>query len=185
MPKNTFFNLPEAKRQLLLNSCWEEFTRVSYADASINRIVQQAHIPRGSFYQYFENKEDAFQYLLLDISTMFWDTLRPYFRANPTDLTSALQSAFDMWFLTAGPLESGASRALQLLRVNPFLDWFQVLSLNPASEGQYSPVFSLACCAFCNSCKQAVLSPETTQTLREKLSALLQRLCCSGRTAYF
>lgn len=33
-------------------------------EASIANIVKDANIPRGSFYQYFEDKEDAFYYLL-------------------------------------------------------------------------------------------------------------------------
>ena len=46
-----------------MDAAWEEFTTNSYTDASINRIIQKAHIPRGSFYQYFQDKEDLFWYL--------------------------------------------------------------------------------------------------------------------------
>jgi AcrR family transcriptional regulator len=33
-------------------------------EASISNIVKEAEIPRGSFYQYFEDKEDVFVYVL-------------------------------------------------------------------------------------------------------------------------
>ena len=41
-----------------------EFSRVSYTDASINQIIQNAGISRGSFYTYFIDKDDLFSYLL-------------------------------------------------------------------------------------------------------------------------
>mgnify|MGYP001319008504 CR=1 FL=1 len=64
MPRLTFFNLPEHKKQTLLDAAIEEFSRVPLAEASIANIVKAADIPRGSFYQYFENKEDLYFYLL-------------------------------------------------------------------------------------------------------------------------
>ncbi|WP_347551125.1 TetR family transcriptional regulator [Pseudalkalibacillus hwajinpoensis] len=64
MPKQTFFNLKEEKKQTLINAAKKEFSRVSLYDASISNILKTAGIPRGSFYQYFEDKEDAFFYLL-------------------------------------------------------------------------------------------------------------------------
>ena len=64
MPKETFFNLPPAKREKLVEAAVNEFARKSCAEASINRIIQAAEIPRGSFYQYFFGKTDLFQYVL-------------------------------------------------------------------------------------------------------------------------
>lgn len=64
MPKQTFFNLPKDKKEALLNAAIAEFSRVPLFDASISNIIKEAGIPRGSFYQYFEDKEDIFFYLL-------------------------------------------------------------------------------------------------------------------------
>ncbi|MGE8203270.1 TetR/AcrR family transcriptional regulator [Heyndrickxia sp. NPDC080065] len=64
MPKLTFFNLPEDKKQMLIHALQKEFSRVPLYEASISNIVKSAGIPRGSFYQYFEDKEDAFFFLL-------------------------------------------------------------------------------------------------------------------------
>ncbi|WP_226658774.1 TetR/AcrR family transcriptional regulator [Pseudalkalibacillus hwajinpoensis] len=64
MPKATFFNLKEEKRQILIDAAKQEFSRVSLYEASISNILKTAGIPRGSFYQYFDDKEDAFFYLL-------------------------------------------------------------------------------------------------------------------------
>ena len=66
MPSATFFNLPGEKRRRLLDAAWEEMTAVSFDKVSINRIIQNAGIPRGSFYQYFTDKLELFRFLLSD-----------------------------------------------------------------------------------------------------------------------
>lgn len=64
MPKETFFNLPEEKRTLITDIAIDEFGNRDYGDVSISRIVARAGIAKGSFYQYFEDKEDLHGYLL-------------------------------------------------------------------------------------------------------------------------
>jgi AcrR family transcriptional regulator len=64
MPKPTFFNLPADKRQAIIEVAIDEFIEQSYAAASISRIVARAGIAKGSFYQYFADKQDLFLYLL-------------------------------------------------------------------------------------------------------------------------
>lgn len=64
MPKNTFYNLSKEKRDRILEASSDEFSSNSYELASINRIVRGADIAKGSFYQYFENKEDLYRYVV-------------------------------------------------------------------------------------------------------------------------
>ncbi|WP_338450593.1 TetR family transcriptional regulator [Niallia oryzisoli] len=64
MPKLTFFNLAESKRKTLIEAAEKEFAKSPLYEASIANIVKMAGIPRGSFYQYFEDKEDLYFYLL-------------------------------------------------------------------------------------------------------------------------
>lgn len=64
MPKQTFYKLPQEKQERILAAAKREFTQVRYSDASINQIIRDAGIPRGSFYQYFEDKKDIFLYFL-------------------------------------------------------------------------------------------------------------------------
>ncbi|OHW61815.1 fatty acid metabolism regulator protein [Andreesenia angusta] len=64
MPKNTFFNLSEEKRARIVESSIEEFSSNPYEVASINQIVKHSEIAKGSFYQYFENKEDLYKHLV-------------------------------------------------------------------------------------------------------------------------
>jgi len=64
VPKQTFFNLPEEKRQAIVDVAIDEFADNDYRNASVSRIVARAGIAKGSIYQYFENKRDLFMYLL-------------------------------------------------------------------------------------------------------------------------
>ena len=64
MPKDTFFNLPKDKRTLICNVAIAEFAEYSFDQASINRIVAESGIAKGSYYQYFEDKQDLFSYIL-------------------------------------------------------------------------------------------------------------------------
>lgn len=64
MPKQTFFNLKEDKKEKIEKALIKEFSRNSFEKASISNIILEANIPRGSFYQYFEDKEDAIYYII-------------------------------------------------------------------------------------------------------------------------
>ena len=64
MPKQTFFNLPEEKREVIINAAIDEFAEYGLENASTNRIVANSGISKGSFYQYFEDKQDVFMYLM-------------------------------------------------------------------------------------------------------------------------
>jgi len=67
MPTNTFNNLSEEKQKRIFNAAVREFAARRFREASINQIVKDALIPRGSFYQYFEDKEDLYLYVLAEI----------------------------------------------------------------------------------------------------------------------
>lgn len=64
MPKETFFNLPDDKKNLIISSAIDEFSTASYNTASINQICKKAKIPKGSFYQYFVDKLDLYVYIM-------------------------------------------------------------------------------------------------------------------------
>ncbi len=67
MPKSTFFNLSEEKRKRIFNAAVKEFAARRFNEASINKIVKEAKIPWGSFYQYFNDKEDIYRYVYTEI----------------------------------------------------------------------------------------------------------------------
>lgn len=64
MPKQTFFNLRDDKKEKIEKALIKEFSHNTFEKASISSIILEANIPRGSFYQYFEDKEDAIYYII-------------------------------------------------------------------------------------------------------------------------
>lgn len=64
MPKSTFYRISEDKQKRIINAARNEFLSVPYSEVSINKIIKEADIPRGSFYQYFDGKEDLLQCVL-------------------------------------------------------------------------------------------------------------------------
>ena len=71
MPTERFYNLPAEKKKVICNAAIEEFTRVPFDKASINKIIQAAGISRGSFYTYFEDKRDVLGYIFEDAADSF------------------------------------------------------------------------------------------------------------------
>ncbi|MBM4273980.1 MAG: TetR/AcrR family transcriptional regulator [Deltaproteobacteria bacterium] len=59
----TFRHLPPDKQERVLTAALEEFADKGYHQASLNKVVAQAGIAKGSIYQYFPNKEGLFSFL--------------------------------------------------------------------------------------------------------------------------
>lgn len=95
MCTETFLRLPEEKRTRFLNAAWEEFTSVHFTDVSINQIVRRAGIPRGSFYQYFSDKDDLLAYLLEEVRNYVKEEYRRVLRNNGGDVFQAQLDLFD------------------------------------------------------------------------------------------
>ncbi len=64
MPKQTFFNLSESRQKMILDAALTEFGSRPFEYANISEIIRETGISRGSFYQYFDDKSDLFDYLL-------------------------------------------------------------------------------------------------------------------------
>jgi AcrR family transcriptional regulator len=64
MPKTTFLNLPEKKRNFIETVAIDEFAEFGFENATINSIVSAAGIAKGSFYQYFDDKKDLFLHII-------------------------------------------------------------------------------------------------------------------------
>jgi TetR/AcrR family transcriptional regulator len=59
----TFRHLPPDKQERVLDAALAEFAEQGYQAASLNRVVAQAGIAKGSLYQYFPNKEGIFNFI--------------------------------------------------------------------------------------------------------------------------
>ena len=86
MPKERFFHLPEEKRKRIYQAAYEELSRVPYDELSINQIIRRAGIPRGSFYQYFQDKEDLLAYLMEGFQGCFMEAVRKTIRDSGGDI---------------------------------------------------------------------------------------------------
>ena len=95
MPSTTFYNLPAEKRERLLSAARAEFARAPYEEASVNRMIRAAGIPRGSFYMYFTDKEELFRFLMETYSGMLSDWMGAQLARNGGDLFAAFLSLFD------------------------------------------------------------------------------------------
>ncbi|HKL47031.1 MAG TPA: TetR/AcrR family transcriptional regulator [Candidatus Izemoplasmatales bacterium] len=64
MPKQTFFNLNKEKRNKITTAAIDEFADKVYEQVNLSDVIKKAEIPRGSFYQYFNDKKDLYLHLL-------------------------------------------------------------------------------------------------------------------------
>lgn len=75
LPTKTFWSLPDDKRNIIFVTALEEFADNGYPVASTNKICRTAGISKGSMFQYFDNKEDLFLFVvrkaLRDIIDMY------------------------------------------------------------------------------------------------------------------
>ncbi len=73
MPKDTFFNLDESKREKIVKAAKAEFLNNPLRKARVSNIVTEASIPRGSFYQYFEDLDDLYYYIVEQVFAEIFD----------------------------------------------------------------------------------------------------------------
>lgn len=121
MCTETFRRLPEEKRTRFLEAAWAEFNRVSIAEVSINQIVQKAGVPRGSFYQYFSDKDDLFWYLMMSVGNHYISAYREVVRQAEGNLFKAQELAFEGFTSEALKEDPLFERCLRLLQLNPGL----------------------------------------------------------------
>ncbi|MGI6028020.1 MAG: TetR/AcrR family transcriptional regulator [Candidatus Heteroscillospira sp.] len=122
MPTGTFFRLPEEKKQRLIEAAWREFTRTKLTETSINRIIQDAGIPRGSFYQYFKDKDDLLQYLIGDIKLYFTMLFRGELRDSGGNIFSVPLKMYDKIIKESGEINPEVQRCMDFGRLNPGID---------------------------------------------------------------
>ena len=98
MPKQTFFNLAEEKRNVIIDAAIDEFAEYGLENASTNRIVENSGISKGSFYQYFEDKQDVFMYLL----TVLEREKMEYFKGKHPPSSNMDTFGYFRWMIKTG-----------------------------------------------------------------------------------
>ncbi len=95
MPKETFYRLPGEKRKRIMAAAEREFLENLFEAASINRIIKEAAIPRGSFYQYFEDKKDIFLYIVSTHKNEAFGFVESFIKDSDGDVFSFMRKAID------------------------------------------------------------------------------------------
>ena len=95
MPSSTFLNLPAEKQEKLLEAATREFSHRPFNEASINQIIKEAGIPRGSFYMYFADKQELFAYLLEDFGRQMEERISRLLDGRRGDLFAAFLDLYD------------------------------------------------------------------------------------------
>ena len=90
LPTSTFFNLRPEKQERLLTAAAREFAAQPFHEASINSMIRAAGIPRGSFYMYFRDKEELFQYLVRESTEPLMLAFRELLTRSGGDLFDAI-----------------------------------------------------------------------------------------------
>lgn len=95
MPTDRFYRLPEAKKQVIREAAIQEFARVPFEKASINQIIHNADISRGSFYTYFEDKQDVVKFIFEDIGKETLTACEEILNRNGGDFIDMFLKLFD------------------------------------------------------------------------------------------
>ena len=91
MPSDTFLRLNDEKKRKLIDASFKEFSLNNFNDASINRIIKEAGISRGSFYMYFIDKKDLYFYLLEQYGEILVNNMKRDLIKNKGDLFKMFQ----------------------------------------------------------------------------------------------
>ena len=94
MPKATFIHLKPHKKEKLMDAMTKELSIHTFEHLSIANIVRDADIPRGSFYQYFENKEDLYQYYFEYIASLKMAYFKDLFTTDSFTFFERIESLF-------------------------------------------------------------------------------------------
>jgi AcrR family transcriptional regulator len=78
-----FEKLDPQRQQRIIDAAGQEFARSGYKAASLNAIIEAASLSKGSFYYYFDSKEDLFLTVLQHVSEVIFQGEQPDF----SDLT--------------------------------------------------------------------------------------------------
>ena len=112
MPSSTFLNLPPEKQEKLLEAATREFSTRPFNEASINQIIKEAGIPRGSFYMYFQDKEELFRYLLRGYVDQMVMVIEELLLCRKGDIFQALLDLYDYLAAKKGAQRLGEMGAM-------------------------------------------------------------------------
>lgn len=82
MPKETFFNLSNAKKQRIDDLLLEIFCSQHISQVKVSEIVDKMGMSRGAFYKYFQDLEDAYLYTIKSSSHIVHQDILKFISEN-------------------------------------------------------------------------------------------------------
>ena len=107
IPKKTFDKLKPEKKDVFQKEAFAEFALKGFWGASLTQLVKSLGIAKGSLYQYFENKEEIYHYLIGEAckrKLAFFSVLDLGSTANHTFSYLVISAKFDLAFPALGAL---------------------------------------------------------------------------------
>ncbi|GEM_PF-430653 len=95
MPTDRFNRLSDEKKKIIREAAIKEFARVPFEKASINQIIQNADISRGSFYTYFADKQDVVSFIFEDSHVQMQEQCLNVLKQNGGDYFGMLRELFE------------------------------------------------------------------------------------------
>lgn len=128
MSTERFEKLSKDKRQRILDASREEFARVPYEEASINQIIKNAGISRGSFYTYFEDKKDLLKYILKDEGEKNSHFMREIVLENRGDFWKSIReyTLRVAGYMKRGSIQQSINIFTQSNMMRRLVDWVEV-----------------------------------------------------------
>jgi len=96
MIKRTFYNLPAEKREKIIDVTRREFSKGNRKKITINSVIKNAGISRGSFYQYFDDKLDLVELITEDMFSRMVDFIRDELMLNGGNIFEVPIRIFDL-----------------------------------------------------------------------------------------
>lgn len=144
MPKSTFLNLPNEKKQRLIEILLENFSARHISQVKVADIVEDMAMSRGAFYKYFEDLEDAYTYTIQYYSIQIHRDILKYISQNKQDFfqgienylawCSELEQKSSYWqaisFLTRSDDFTNHQRTKPSAESGRLKEWFKLLKAN-------------------------------------------------------
>lgn len=89
--EDIFRNIDPEKKDRIINSALEEFSKNSFDKASTNNIVKNAGISKGLLYHYFTNKKSLYEYLEVFVVETMVNAILEEIDWNESDLFARIK----------------------------------------------------------------------------------------------
>lgn len=169
MTSNTFENLDKQKKSRILDALLNEFSHHTLAEAKVSRIVTETGIARGTFYKYFDDLKDAYEYL-------YRLALQDIHRHISTDTTKKLQPSEYVEQTRDFVDKSSNSKYYDLVKMHMlYNESFFISSFNNhlISGNEY---FWATQVMIHDAIKQIMISPNSQEMILKKLANVLNAL---------